>query len=73
MPKNLQANAFHQITHGDYRAEIRAKDFPNAGDAGEFRVYAVHGDITRQDDLKAAVCNLLSDHGIGRRRIIINV
>lgn len=62
----------YKVQADDYIATIRAKDFPNAGEHGEFRVYAIYGDITRPDDLQTAIGNLLTERGIQKRTIIIN-
>lgn len=66
--------ADYNISDGDdFRVQIRAKDFPDAGPNGEFRVYRVDGDITKPARLKAAICNLLISRGVDRRRIVINL
>lgn len=64
-------STFH-LDHDGYVGQIRAKDWPKAGPNGEFRVYAIHGDVTRPEALKEAIFQLLRDHGIGRRRVVIN-
>lgn len=78
--KNARKTAFprcvadFKITDGaGYRADIRAKDFPEAGENGEFRVYRVEGDVTKPAALKAAIFQLLEKHGVQRRRVIINL
>lgn len=65
--------ATYKINDGDdFKVDIRAKDFPNAGPNGEFRVYTVWGDVTKPERLQRAVENLLIERGVERRRIIIN-
>lgn len=68
------AAADYKISDGDdFRVTIRAKDFPNSGENGQFRVYAVYGDITKPARLQKAIENLLIERGIQRREIVINL
>lgn len=69
----IESAANYKIKDGDYVADINAKDFPDRGPHGVFRVYRVYGDITRTDRLKAAIGNLLTERGIDRRRIEITI
>lgn len=75
--KNARKGAFissaadYRIADGDdFRATISAKDFP---ERGEFRVYRVYGDINRPERLKAAICNLLAERGIDKRRVLLSL
>lgn len=76
MRKNTRKAAFvnsaadYRINEGDYRATINAKDFP---EKEEFRVYRVFGDVTKPGLLKAAICNLLIERGVQRRKIVISL
>ena len=69
-----QAVTEYRVSDGaGYIATVRAKDFPDAGDHGEFRVYTVFGDVTKPQALETALHNLMTDHGVERRKIIINL
>jgi hypothetical protein len=57
----------------DFKVDIRAKDFPNAGENGEFRVYNVYGDVTKPQRLMKAIGNMLADAGIQNRRVVVNL
>ena len=58
----------YAIRHGDYSATIRASD-----NGTKFKVYAVYGDITRLDDLKAAIISLLASRNAGERQITVTL
>lgn len=80
MPKIAPTEGFsdstqiYRIDDGpDFRAEIRAKDFPSRGPNGTFRVYAVYGDVTKPDRLTSAIGRLLVSRGITRRRIEVSL
>lgn len=75
--KNARTTAFPQavtsfrVSDGaGFVADIRGKDFP---DQGVFRVYRVEGDVTKPEALETAIHNLLTDHGVEKRRVEITL
>lgn len=70
----VNSAADYKISDGDdFKVTINAKDFPDAGEHGQFRVYKVYGDITKPERLRKAIENLLIERGIERREIQINL
>lgn len=65
----VESAADYKISDGDdFRVTINAKDFPQQG---HFRVYRVYGDITQPERLHRAINNLLTERGVGNRRITV--
>lgn len=54
-----------------YRAKILAKDFPNFGDHGEFRVYRIYGDINNQRAFQNAIFRFLASYDVERRKVVL--
>ena len=77
MPRTARKAAFvesaadYKISDGnDFRVTINAKDFP---ERRVFRVYRVYGDITQPNRLHQAINNLLTERGVGNRRIEVSL
>lgn len=67
----VESVADYKISDGDdFRVTINAKDFPARG---VFRVYRVYGDITQPRRLHQAINNLLTERGVGNRRIQVSL
>lgn len=67
----VDSAADYKISDGDdFRVTINAKDFPARQ---VFRVYRVFGDITQPERLHRAINNLLTERGVGNRRIKVSI